>query len=220
MKKLLVILGLFLTACGQEGGNAWTPGDESHGTPVVVAEDDVVVRGRAEVAITMEPESDGRKFLYATGSTTVTYTNVASTNFSINVAALVPGSITGNTLSLGHVDLATLSDNNLKVCNPGGSTKCTQAIIRIFTTGSISGFVHNTDNYGAPIFAGTLNPSTAIGLNAAGSVQVQTVSISGTKHKLNLSDFPSPAYPVSVDMSNAGAGSYSANFTIEYTLSP
>jgi hypothetical protein len=232
MKHSIAFMSLvLLSACG--------------GSPNVVSEvpqplppieipgpDNVVVHGRAVVVISNEQETAFmnlfNRFIvpraYAsTGSTTVTYTNAASTNFTISVAGLAPTfspTFTGDTLNLGSVVLSGLNDNNLKVCNPGGNTKCTQAIIRVYTTGSTAGFVHTTDLYGAPVYTGTLNPSTAVGLNAGGSVQTQLFAIGSTVHKVVLADFPSPTYAVTSDFSNAGAGPYSMTYVVEYALAP
>lgn len=216
--NIVSLIGMVLiSACG---GTAFKgTGD----IPAIYAEEDVIVRGRAEVTVTGSSENQPHKDLggqAATGSTTVTYTNAAAVNFTINVAALVAGAFTGNTLSLGHVDLSTLSDNNLKICNPGGNTKCTQAIIRTYSTGTVQGFVNTVDSYGLPLFAGTLAPTTAIGLNTTGAVQLQTYIIPITDHKVTIADFTTTAYNVTSDFSNAGAGNYSVTLVLEYVLAP
>lgn len=170
-----------------------------------------ILRGRAVVIVSNE-----RPLSYALSSatTTVTYTNASSTNFSLNVGSFTPGSFTGNTLSLGSFALATLDDNSLKICNPGGNTQCTSAIIRTYTTGSMAGFVNTAGSYGAPLFSGVLS----IGLNVAGSATLETVAIASNKHRLRLSDFTTTTFPVTSDFSNAGSGGYSSTFTIEYVL--
>ncbi len=155
----------------------------------------------------------------ATGTTVVSYNNAAAVGFTINIAALAPGAYTGSTLSYGSISLATLSDNSLKVCGVGGTTKCNTAIIRMYTTGSVAGFVNTDESYGVPLYAGSLNPSSPLGLNSAGSVQVQTYTIPGSTHKLTMANFPSPQYNMSVDMSNAGSGQYDTNLVVEYALS-
>ncbi len=239
-------LVLLLSACGKPpqvnsdtlAPSTITPGSDQTSTstiplgPIeVVAEDDnSVVHGRAEFTITNEQATAQMRAFRSlanlllpsanaasSGSTTVTYTNAASTHFAINTSSFAPGTFTGDVLSLGTVALTSLSDNNLKVCG-SGSTKCTQAIIRVYTTGSVAGFVNTVDLYGAPVFAGSLNPNLEVGLQAAGSVQVQTFTIPASRNTLRLSDFASPNYSVTSDFSNAGAGSYSMNFVVEYAL--
>lgn len=218
MKKLLITLSLGLAAC--------SPGFKSIELLPPVGEvlpDHSIIRGRALFVVS----SDQYRFTWldlflphvyaATGSTNVAYVNAAAVNFSINNTNFVAGAFTGETLSLGSVSLASLSDNNLKICGVGGNQKCTSAIIRVYTTGSVAGFVH-TDGYGAPVFAGLLNPNSPVGLNTAGSVQVQTYTIPANKNKVKLSDFPSPTYSVTSDFSNAGSGNYSMVFVVEYVL--
>lgn len=233
MKHSIALLSLvLLSACG---GSPSTVTQAPQPLPPieVPGPDNVVVHGRAVVTISNEQETAmmnlwnrfimPRAYAASSGSSVVTYTNAASTNFTINVTGLAPTftpTFTGNTLNLGSVALATLSDNNLKVCNPGGNTKCTQAIIRVYTTGSTAGFIQTTDLYGAPVFTGTLNPASAVGLNAAGSVQVQLFTIIASDHKIGIVDFPSPTYAVTSDFSNAGAGNYSMTYVVEYALAP
>ena len=196
------------------------------GTP---DDDGAVVKGRAIYTVDNERSTALHRFIYglarpsayaASGSTPITYTNAGSTNFAINVANFQPGDYTGSTLSLGSVALSNLNDNSLKVCGTQGNTKCTKAAIRVYTTGSVAGFVNTSDLYGAPVYAGTLNPSQTVGLNAVGSVQVQTLTIPSSKNTVKLSDFPSPTYSVNADFGNAGSGSYAMTFVVEYVLLP
>lgn len=227
MTSAITLAVLALTGCGSTDIRTVlnNPIDlEPVGVP---SADGGVVHGRAIYTVTNVQQTAMIKLFHqlimpysyaATGSTTVTYTNAASTNFTINVGSFTAGGFTGEVLSLGSVSLATINDNNLKVCGVGGNTKCTSAVIRVYTTGSIAGFVNTDDAYGAPVFTGTLNPNTALGLNAAGSVPVQTLSIPANKNKVRLSDFPSPTYAVTSDFSNAGAGSYSMTYVVEYVL--
>lgn len=220
----LAALVLMLSACG----GAPTYSTEAPTAPIgVPGADGLTVHGRAWVTVTSAAPTPYawvfRAFTpptayAASGSANVTYTNSPSTSFAINASNLVAAGLTGNTLSLGSVSLAGLSDNNLKVCGSGGATKCTQALIRVYTTGSIAGFVNAADAYGAPVYAGTLNPTTALGLGSAGSVPVQTLTIGASKHTVSLADFPSPTYSVTSDFSNAGAGGYSMVFVVEYAL--
>lgn len=229
MRKVIFLIGLlFLAGCGGSNNSGGGGGGEPLAPVGVPQEDGSIVRGRAEVQIGASQESAMMNILKtlmpyayaATGTTTVTYTNAQSVSFTINVANLGATGFTGDILNLGSVSLATLDDNKLKVCNPGGNTKCTQGIIRVYTTGSIAGFANAADNFGAPVYVGTLNPTTAIGLNTAGAVQTQVVTIASNKNRLRINDFPSPTYSVTSDFSNAGAGNYSMNFVVEYVLAP
>jgi hypothetical protein len=158
--------------------------------------------------------------LETTGSATVTYSNSPAVNFKIDASALVAGAMTGSTLSLGKVTVSDLSDNALNICGSNGKTKCTKAIIRLYTTGSIAGFVNTSDStsYGVPVFASGLNPTTALTLGSPG-VTAQQVSIASNTHVLKLSDFTAPTYDITSDFSNAGAGQYSMTLVVEYALS-
>jgi len=230
MKSVFVLLVALLTlaGCGSEPPQSSNGSAESLppvGQPLA---DDSVIRGRAEFQVSASNDTAFHKFIKellpyayaATGGYTVTYTNAAAVSFTINVAAFAAAGFSGDILSLGHVDLASLDDNSLKVCGVGGNQKCVKGIIRVYTTGLVSGFVNTDDgSYGAPVYAGSLNPTTAVGLNSAGAAQVQVVNIANNKNRLRLSDFSSPQYNVNADFANAGSGNYSMNFVVEYILS-
>lgn len=231
MNKLIVTLLLalsLLSGCGSNSSSdGGSPGGSSPSAPINTPLDDGgIVRGRAEYQVYASNDYAILRFFKdllpkayaATGATTVTYTNAASVSFTINVSNFAATGFTGDTLNLGSVALSTIDDNSLKVCGAGSNQKCTQAVIRVYTTGSVSGFVNTADAYGAPVHAGSLNPGSAVGLNTAGAVQVQVVSIAANKNRLKIADFPTPTYNVTSDFSNAGAGNYNMNFVVEYVL--
>jgi hypothetical protein len=225
-------IALLLSGCGNASSSQFKNISANTGVsePIdTTQEDGVVVHGRAIVTVSTEQETTLAKAMglifpkayAANGSVIVNYTNSASTTFTLNNSAFTPGAFTGTTLSLGNIAISALSDNNLKVCGTGSNTKCTGAVIRVYTTGSIAGFVNTADAYGVPVYAGTMSPTTPVGLLAGGSVQVQGLnSISSSKHTVTLADFPSPSYAVTSDFSNAGAGSYSMTYVVEYVLTP
>lgn len=225
---LVLIIGLF-SGCGSSSSSSGGSGGGSSLPPVgVPLDDDSVIRGQAVYEVQMSNETAMIKLLSsfipkayaATGTSTVTYVNAASVSFTINVANFGAQGMTGNTLNLGNVALASLDDNHLKVCGVGGNQKCLKAIIRVYTTGSVSGFVNTDDGtYGAPLYAGTLNPTSPVGLTVSNAVQVQVVNIPSNMNRIKLSDFPTPTYAVTSDFSNAGSGTYSMTFVVEYALS-
>lgn len=193
MVLMMALVSMSMVACGKkfELGSGFDPKLPKVGIP---NEDGEVVHGRAVYTITNEELSALHKFMNkllvpsayaATGTTTVSYNNAGVTNFAINVTSFTPGSITNNTLSLGSFSISALSDNTLKVCGVNGNQKCNKAIMRVYTTGTVAGFVHTEDNYGLPVYTGTLNPNTALGLNATGSVQVQTYTIPNNVNVVN-----------------------------------
>jgi len=224
---LFTLTAFTLSACSSGGGSVGTSGPLNLPPVGIAAEDGSVVHGRAIYTITSEQQTAMMKLFHrffmpsayaATGSVTVSYQDGDSTSFTINVSGMSASGFSGNTLNLGSVALATLSDNDLKVCGSNGNTKCTSSAIRVYTTGNTAGFVNITDGYGAPVYTGTLNPTSPVGLLSAGSVQVQTLSIPNSKHTIELSDFPSPSYAVTSDFSNAGAGAYTMSYVVEYVL--
>jgi len=214
MKKIFSLtLALALAACAPKHDDQ-SPVDNP--SPVKTeTPDESVVRGSATVTVTSNDIS-----AMANGSATVTYANAPSVNFKIDASALVAGAMTGNTLSLGKVAVSDLSDNALNICGTNGKTKCTKAIIRLYTTGTIAGFVNTSDStsYGVPVFASGLNPTTALTLGSPG-VTTQQVTIANNTHVLKLADFTSPSYDITSDFSNAGAGQYSMTLVVEYALS-
>ena len=208
------VIIIFLCACGSQN----SPYPQVKDSQIKPQKQPVVIHGKAEFAIHNEPI-----FLKSNAEALVeiTYVNSAATDFSINTNNLAPNSpatLVGETLRLGQVGIASLSDNNLKVCGNDGHTKCNQAIISVYTNGSVAGFINTAGGYGAPVFTGSLNPTQALGLGAENAVVVQTYSIPARQNVLSLSDFPSPRYAVTSDFSNAGAGSYSMNYVVQYAL--
>ena len=226
MKYVLLLVIISLSACAPSNRNYPVPGEEVPLTPIGQIDDTgVVVKGRGIVTVESENISPVTAFFNrlmsaayaATGTSTVTYNNVGVTTFTLNETGFTPGSFTGDVLSLGNIVLSGLDDNTLKVCGTG-STKCVTAIIRIYTTGTTAGFVNTANSYGVPVFAGALNPTSQVGLNAAGSVQMQLYTIPANTYRIKTAVFPSPTYAVTSDFSNAGSGSFSSTFVVEYAL--
>ncbi len=224
---MMVLISTTMIACGKAKsfGMADSPELPKINIP---NEDGSVIRGRAVYTITNEELSAMHKFMNqllmpsayaATGTSTVSYNNAGVTSFTINVSNFTPGSVSNDILSLGNFSISALSDNTLKVCGVNSNQKCNKAIIRVYTTGSVAGFVNTDDNYGLPVYTGTLNPTTALGLNAAGAVQVQTYTIPSNSNIVKLSNFSNPTYNVTADFSNAGAGLYQMTYVVEYALS-
>lgn len=193
-------------------------------------EDNSVVRGIAVVQVDAYQSSAWTRlfsfmtpaYAASTATTTVTYNNAAAVTFTINAAGLTGGSFTGDTLSLGSFTVTALKDNNLKVCAPGGTTKCTTAILRVYTTGATAGFINTSDSpvYGNPVYTTGDNPTTALPLNTPG-ISLDTISgMPVSKHKVNLSDFTPTTFSVTSDFVNGGSGLYSMVYVVEYALAP
>lgn len=223
-KALALSVWLMLVGCGQGSESpiaAVSPGGETQAPPVQV--DGSVVRGTAVVEVSSAPAlALASVDSAATGSAKVTYTNARNVEFQIDASALVPGGMNGETLSLGHVTVTQLKDNDLKVCGAQQNQKCTTAEIRVYTTGAVPGFVNISEipNYGVPLFASGLNATTAVTLGSPG-VAVQRVSnMPANKRVVRLSDFANPTYDVTSDFAEAGAGNYEMTFVVEYALKP
>lgn len=194
--------------------------------------DESIVRGIALVSVSSDQTSSIVKLFKeifflksataSTGTTTVTYNNAPSVTFTLNTATLTGGAFTGNILSMGAVTVSALKDNNLKLCGGGGNQKCTTAILRVYTTGSVAGFVNTSDSpqYGVPVFVSGLNPATALVIGSPGVNVDQVTGIPSSKHTIQLSDFAPTTYNVTSDFSNAGSGTFQMTFVVEYALAP
>lgn len=230
MFGLALIAASALMGCGRDTTRTGMPPIAPEPGPR--ENDDAIVRGVAAFTISAEKENEFAKlfnsllmpsaFAVSTASTVVTYNNAPSVQFTINVASFVAGSFTGDTLSLGSISISALKDNNLKVCNPGGNTKCTTAILRVYTTGATAGFVNTSDTpqYGVPVYTTGDNPTTAVPLLSPG-VSLDTLSgMAASKHTVKLSDFTPTTFQVSADFANGGSGNYSMTYVVEYALAP
>jgi hypothetical protein len=220
MKSYLGIsVFLFLAACSQSSNQSETTPSPASPQPNVQA-DNAVVRGLAVVEV--RTSDVALEAMDTAASTSVVYVNAPSVTFEIDPSNLVAGNMTGDTLSLGNVKVTALKDNKLDLCGTSGNQKCTTAEIRVYTTGTVAGFVNTseTPNYGVPVFASGLNPTIALTLGKPGVAVQQLTNIPATKHNLKLSDFPNPTYNVTSDFRDAGSGTYKMTFVIEYALKP
>ena len=231
--KLLSIVLLFgISACKNKVNIAGPNPDNSPSPvpPVSQISEDLVVHGQAIIVFNNEVQSLYTKLLKqffmpvayaATSSATITYVNTAATTFTINTSSFVAGSISGDYLNLGSIVMSGLDDNKLKDCGPSNNQKCNNAYIRVYTTGSVAGFVHDDDGYGLPVLSGHNNPSptTEVGLGSANGIVLQQMAIPGNKNRIRLSDFSTPTYNFRSDFSNGGAGNYSMTVVVEYSLS-
>lgn len=175
-----------------------------------------IIRGRWLQSIGSS-RSTLSQFQYASGTQTIGATIPAAVTFTLsttNFTTPAPSDLA----SYGTLDVSALRDNNLRVCGASGTAKCTLAGIRIYTTGTPQAGLWNADDeYGAPILTGTKN----IGLNVSGAAIVKTIAIAASKRNVRLADFVASgpyAIPISVDFSDAGAGSYSSTLVVEYYL--
>jgi hypothetical protein len=146
--------------------------------------------------------------------------NAPNSSMVVDSTAFVVPAVANAVLNFGTIKVTSLVDNNLNVCGASGTAACTNAVIRIYTTGAGPGIFNAVGGYGMPIAAkvGTTALQN-IGLTAANAAIVQTHAIPATQHAIHLSDFSlTPVYAISSDFTNAGAGTYSTTLVIEYGL--
>ncbi len=208
MRVAVILFCLTLVACGKHQKKLLTnPNPE-----------DVVVKSRAEFVVTTN--SDG-KILFASTSqpVPVTVTNAPATSMTLDTASFVPPTITNGVMNFGTISVATLLDNDLRVCGAGLNQKCNNALLRVFTQGVPgAGLFNLAENYGVPITA-TLGSPLSVGLNAAGAAVMQSFVIPAAKRVMRLTDFtPTPTYQFNVDFTDAGSGSFTTTIVIEYAL--
>lgn len=164
----------------------------------------------------------------AQGSATVsvTYNNPSATAFTVNTSSFGNAiTLTGDTLNLGSITLASLNDNTLRVCTGVGApaNKCNRLYIRVFTLGSTPGFINTDAGYSIDVFAAGLPSAIGVSPSATaasvpGAATVYTYTIPNGMNRVRLSNLSAPAIPITADVSNAGSGSYSMSVVIQYAL--
>ena len=151
----------------------------------------------------------------------ITVVNAPNAQMTIDSSSLVAPTITNDLLEFGSLTVTRLRDNDLKVCGANGKQKCGTAVIRIYTTGSAgAGLYNSADSYGAPITAGLGSARAPVGLGPTQSAIVHTYTIPSNRNSIRETLFvPQPmTYNVSVDFTDAGAGTYSTTLVVEYGL--
>jgi hypothetical protein len=223
--SLVAALALTLVGCGKHGsstaaGPAPAPGKEEQPPDRGPQVGDVVVKSTFQVYVSSD--HTGTHAMAGKAVTIpISVINAPNVSMTVNSSGLVLPPITNAPLSFGELSLSGLTDNNLRVCGNNGKTKCTTAVIRIYTTGTPKSGMWNADGYGMPITASLGNGKTVdVGLDQAGAAVVQTVTIPSGKNVFRLSDFNvTPLYKIFSDFTEAGAGTYSTTLVVEYGLS-
>lgn len=229
MKFLLLLSTLFLGSCGETNparylGEPMGKEDIDGYTPVARAFITISKNDPSFSMILLKSLNPIQNAFAQSQSATVTYTAIENASITVDVAALIPVlSGGGDTLDLGSVTITDLKANKLKVCGPGNNQKCTQAVIRAYTTElvgfeGIEGFVNKTDLYGVPVSFGPTTASESVGLSSANAGILQSYTIPFNDNKLTQSDFADLDYVGAVDFSNAGVGSYEMTLVIELAV--
>lgn len=226
----VLVIALALSACGRETSRTG-PGPIPEPGPRA---DNSVVRGIAVFTIESEQASAVSKLMHdfnnlfmlqsafaSTATTTVTYNNAAAVIFTVNTTNLVPGSFSGLNLNLGSFNITALKDNDTEVCGPLNDQQCANAYLRVYTTGSLPGFVNTSHSpqYSTPLYTSGESALVPMVLNSPGTNIKSVLGMAPTKHVVNLVDFVTTSYTVKTDFTNGGYGSYSATYVIEYVQS-
>jgi len=159
---------------------------------------------------------DSSALLYAVApvDTNIVWTEPTRGTFTVNSGGLTVDDTDPDTLALGALVIDAIRINKLKVCGVGEDTKCTNALIRIYSTGAHEGFINTTDGYGVPFLA----DGNVIGLTDSASLSLDSYTIPANDRRLRNNDFTDLSYDLTIDMSNAGVGDYEADLTIELLL--
>ena len=224
LSAAMSVFALSMSGCGGSGsagdssGNVSQPGQS--GQSGQGSELPFVLKSRSVFAVTM-PNSSLLSIMSTSTAVPISVVNAPNSSMTVDVSGFRAPSITNAVLNFGSIRITGLDDNNLTVCGTNGQAACTQAVIRIYTTGTAGPGIYNAaGGYGMPITAkqGSL-AALVVGLTSAAAAEMQTVTIGANKHAVVTADLtPSPSYSISSDFTNAGAGSYFTTLVVEYGL--
>lgn len=213
MKLLGILLMFFALSCGQ-----FIPIDTPN-TPDIPG-NGYVIKATAYIPITVK--DDGKIYYAASGSQAITISVAGSVKFEIDDTNFITPTTTDvDLLDFGDLEITKLRDNQLSVCGPGGTDKCTTASLLVYTTGTAGDGLYNaTDGYGLPMYSDLTGTPALIGLELVNATVMQQYTIPANRRVVRLANFsPTPLYNITVDSSNAGVGSYSTTLVIEFALS-
>lgn len=219
------VMAVLFGSCGS-GKKSRDPGPVSGETKKEIAppqstnNQEVVVRGRWTINVS----SSGPRELRAAGETShgnskqVMEGNVAEKVSFIVLNKNFVTPISDGLASYGSLDVSTLSDNSLRVCGADGVTRCTDALLRVYTTGTAGdGLWSQIEGVGLPITSGSLK----VGKDPAGAAVVATKKIDANARVIKLSDFTTATelkVPFVVNFTDSAAGTYGTTLVVEYIL--
>ena len=224
---LIAATSIGLNGCGQTSRvDDRNPAGDEDGSPQIDTRNDGaavgVVRGRWEIPIQQgdsgqQLKLDSKGLLQGASRTKpISGTVAAQVTFTLIDTNFVTPPADG-IASYGRLDISALRDNSLRVCGTNGSTRCTNAGLRVYSTGTPQKGLWNTDDtYGAPILTG----AQEVGLDVAGSAVLQSIAL-GTRRVVKLTDFSTTGtiqIPISVNFTDAPSGNYSSTLVVEYYL--
>lgn len=186
----------------------------------------IVVKARAIFKLSMNNQTPGVVSVQGViagnpAQVPITVINAPNATMTINTDQFTIPSISNTLLNFGSIAIDALMDNDLRVCGDKGNRKCTQAVIRVYTTGQAGGGLYNSDaGYGIPITSSAATGGDVeVGFEMQNAAVIQAHAIPNNKHVLKLSDFsPAPVFQIKSDFTEAGAGSFSTTLVIEYGL--
>lgn len=209
MKTAIFLATVLLVGCAQEDyfrSETW-PSDDL-----------VIVKASSEMEITVG-EAEGRRSA-APYVKPIQITNNAASVLTVSEGKFSIPEAADGILSFGQLQIASLFDNDLRVCG-GGDEKCTKALLRVYTTDAPMGGLYNSaDDYSAPLMV-LVGSLVSIGYEAPNATILSMIDIPAEKNVIRLNDFGAPLkYQIKSDFSNAGSGVYSTTMVLEYALAP
>lgn len=209
---------MMMSACGDQNENFRAPVFQDTQNARPEFESGYVLRGRWVLEVGAGDGVDGFALLnFAAANQTVTASVASRVRFVVDSSNILqPANPEDGQISYGSLEVTDLRDNDLVVCGAGGDSKCSESLLRIYSTGKPGGGLWNDDEgYGIPI----LSDGNVIGLGVPGSYGISTYNIPANQRVVRLADFSSGgslSIPLAVDFTDAGAGEFSTTLVIEY----
>jgi alpha-tubulin suppressor-like RCC1 family protein len=241
MKSSKLIFGFLLVLAGCAGNTNSSNNPNNPSLPSVSIEPgNYIQRAKAEFDVTTSQDGSASlqlvKKSYASGGscshgtcvdyTDVTVTNTTQTAFALNQTntpgnAFSTTTLNGNLTNFLTLNIATLFDNDLFAC---GGTKCTTAVIRVYTTSVNAGpgLYNVVANQSIPLYVtgGTLSTATNVPYNSTTGQVVDSQPIIASQQVVSLANsfFNSSNYVFTANLATAAAGTFKAHIVVEYDL--
>lgn len=232
--KLMVAIGALLglgvmIGCGSDTQNQRadkrtainTPPNEDEVIPrtpsdgwIVKASHEIAINSYLDTALSLSSKSAGDH------STEISVTIPKAQQFEADASKIVfPETIEFKVQSIGQYEITKLLDNDLDVCGEDGSSKCTEAAVRIYSKETAGdGLWNEAGAYGAPITTG----ESTILLGEDNAATLATYPIPETDRNIKLTDLTggkkSLKIPLKVDFSLVGSGTFTTTLQVDYVV--